>query len=175
MKRWVSILAVPMRFGGVPMDDSKLFTDSRRFISVVAVAAVICSAGGGAMAEETADAWLTQVQGTVLVDDGGGFVAVQEDTELEFGNRIVVSDGGYAVLSYGGECTVPLESPSMTTVSASACVVSTQGENGGEGSGSGSGSGSGTAIAIAAAAAAAGLLTWCLVDWCEDDEDPSSP
>ncbi len=137
--------------------------DLRRIVSAVAISALVGSSGT-ALAEQSADAWLIQVQGTVLVDDGAGFVQVAGDKDLRLGDRVLVRDGGQAVLSYGTDCALPLEAPSMTTVTETACTVSTQGENGG---------GGGAAIVILGAAAAAGLLTWCIVDACK--EDSASP
>jgi hypothetical protein len=78
-------------------------------------------------------AMLTQIRGDVLVDTGEGFVPVSEDVSLALGDRVMVTDAGQAVLSYGGDCSFPLQSPSMTTVEETACAASTQG---GQGNGS---------------------------------------
>lgn len=143
------------------MADLRYSVHARRTVGALAALALIASSGT-ALAEQAVDARLMQVQGTVLVDQGAGFIQIAGDTELNFGDRVLVGDGGQAVLSYGGECTLPLQAPSMTTVTETKCAVSTQGENGG-----------GTAVVLLGAAAAAGLLTWCFLDWCT--EDSASP
>lgn len=75
-------------------------------------------------------ATLMQIRGDVLVDAGEGFVPVFEDVSLALGDRVMVTGAGQAVLSYGGGCSFPLQSPSMTTVEEIACAASTQGEQG---------------------------------------------
>ncbi len=80
-----------------------------------------------AFAKPQTPAVLTQIHGNVLVDTGQGFVPVSEDVGLKLGDRVMVAKGAEAVLSYGANCTLPLQSPSMTTVEAAACTTSTQG------------------------------------------------
>jgi hypothetical protein len=75
-------------------------------------------------------ATLTQIRGDVLVDTGEGFAPVSEDIPLELGDRVMVTDAGRAILSYGEGCSFPLQSPSMTTVEETACAASTQGGGG---------------------------------------------
>ena len=62
------------------------------------------------------------------MDVGNGFVPVSEDiaASLKSGDRVMVAKGGSAVLNLGPNCSVPLESPSVTTVEEAACVVGTQ-------------------------------------------------
>lgn len=101
----------------------------RHFISlsVLAVVAFPLSAG----AEPDRDALLTQVHGQVLVDVGEGFAAVSQDIDLRNGDRVMVAKDGGAVLDFGGDCSFPLESPSMTTIEKTACSVTTQDQDGG--------------------------------------------
>jgi hypothetical protein len=93
--------------------------------------AVVCSSSGYALAEQAAYARLTQVQGPVMVDTGSGFVQVAGDVELKLGDRVMVTKGGGAYLDFGANCTFPLEAPSMTTVTETACTTATQGGTGG--------------------------------------------
>ena len=92
--------------------------------------AVVCSlpATAFALPDTQADALLTQINGTVLVDAGEGFVPVTENARLRLGDRVMVTNEGHAVLSYGEACSFPLEAPSMITVEATACTTATQGE-----------------------------------------------
>ncbi len=103
----------------------------RTFRSIVGVAtsvAFIC-ASAPASAEQAAEiARLVQMQGTVLVDTGSGFVRVLDDVGLRPGDRVLVADDGGALLDYGDNCTVPLEAPSMTVVEEAACSTTTQAE-----------------------------------------------
>ena len=139
------------------------------FTCAVAMAAMPLAASAQNVVPEGALVQLTGVQGTVLVDRGTGFVQISQAGPLRFGDRVLVSDGGAAVLDYGGECTLPLAAPSMITVTETACSVGTQGE---ETAASASGSGAGMVVLLGAAAAA-GLGAWCLVHLCK--EDTASP
>lgn len=78
-------------------------------------------------AAEKSVALLTPLQGIVQVDAGDGFGPVFKDTHLKLGDRVMVTNDGKATLSYGGECSFPLHSPSVTTIEKTACATSTQG------------------------------------------------
>ena len=80
-----------------------------------------------ALAAPEVSAVLTQIQGTVLVDAGEGFAAVSEDVRLKLGDRVLVTKEGGAILSYGANCSLPLQAPSMTVVEETACTTATQG------------------------------------------------
>ena len=97
-------------------------------IAIMAFVAAFFCFDGSAMAERPAHATLTAIVGDVLVDVGNGFVPVSEDiaASLKSGDRVMVAKGGSAVLNLGPNCSVPLESPSVTTVEEAACVVGTQ-------------------------------------------------
>ena len=108
-------------------------------IKILAFVAAFFCAGGSAMAERPAHVTLTAIVGDVRVDIGNGFVPVSEDiaANLKSGDRVMVAKGGSAVLNLGPNCSVPLESPSMTTVAEAGCIVGTQNgdSNGGGGGG----------------------------------------
>ena len=128
----------------------------KRAAGAVAICGLM-AASGPAMAQRATEAWLLQVEGTVLVDQGAGFVPVTGNMELSLGDRVLVSDGGKAVLSYRDDCSAPLEAPSMTTVTEMVCTTSAQGSHG-----------DGAAVVLLSATAVTGLLNWCLVAWCKE-------
>ncbi len=76
-------------------------------------------------------ALLTELRGAVLVDTGEGFARVSEDVRLKMGDRVMVTDNGAATLSYGTDCSFPLQSPSVITIEETVCATATQGETGG--------------------------------------------
>jgi hypothetical protein len=130
------------------------------------IAASIVLAGASSVAAAETSARLSNLQGTVLVDVGAGFVKVSEDTALKLGDRVMVTDGGGAVLDYGNDCSLPLEAPSMTTVSETMCTVSTQ--NGG--------SRTGMILGIGLTGAAFTFIGLCAADViCDDNDRPTSP
>jgi hypothetical protein len=105
-----------------------------RRAACAAASAAIALSSGSALAVAGASpsiARLTNVAGTVLVDRGLGFARVTDDTGLRVGDRVMVTDGGGAFLSFSETCAFPLEAPSMTTVAETACSLGTQ--NGGTG------------------------------------------
>jgi hypothetical protein len=103
----------------------------RLLINAVVVAAVAVPVS--AYAASAPVALLTQIRGVVLVDAGEGFAPASEDVRLKLGDRVMVTKDGQAVLSYGGDCSFPLQAPSMTTVEETACAMTTQGAPGNNG------------------------------------------
>ncbi|MGH6925258.1 MAG: hypothetical protein ACRED5_16115 [Propylenella sp.] len=97
----------------------------RLLISAVVLTAVATPVS--AFAESAPAALLTQIRGAVLVDAGEGFAPASENLRLKVGDRVMVTKDGQAVLSYGGDCSVPLQAPSLTTVEETACATATQG------------------------------------------------
>jgi hypothetical protein len=73
-----------------------------------------------AYAAENPVAVLSDVSGKVLVNQGEGFVAAVGDIQLFAGDRVMVGDQSFAVVSYK-DCAVSMDKPSMTTVSKEAC------------------------------------------------------
>ena len=142
----------------------------RQLVGVVATAALVGAGGSAFGAQQDAYAWLTEVQGTVLVDSGSGFTRVVEDVGLRLGDRVMVTDGGGALLSFSNDCALPLQAPSMTTVTQTACVTSTQG--GGE-EGEGTGTGGAAIVGIGILGVGGTVLIMCLTQFC--DESPDSP
>lgn len=105
------------------------FLPTVRKIASVATSLAVIGTSSVALAEDAMYARLSQVQGNVLVDSGSGFAPASENLALSLGDRVMVTDGGGAVLDFGENCSLPLEAPSMTTVSETACTVSTQNNN----------------------------------------------
>ena len=123
----------------------------RRITSAVLLTALLGSPAMAATENQPA-AQLSDIKGKVLVDTGKGFSPVGEPAvDLALGNRVLVAKGGSATLTLGPNCSIPLQSPSMTTVEEAACVVGTQNgeQNGG---GGGGGGGGGLAMALTAGA-----------------------
>jgi hypothetical protein len=147
-----------------------------RLIISTGVALALLGFSGFASAAPQAGAELTQITGDVLVDTGNGFVPVSGTSQvsLKIGDRVMVAKGGSAVLSLGADCSVPLQSPSMTTVAESACVVGTQDGETGEATGTGGG-----AVVFAATAGTTvgslGTIAAQAVLDDDDDEEPMSP
>jgi hypothetical protein len=134
---------------------------------LAAACALLAASTGLAAAENAvpADARLTNVQGTVLVDRGTGFVRVLGDAGLRLGDRVMVTDGGGAFLDFGENCAFPLEAPSMTTVTQHACSVSTQS------------GGSGTALVVAGVGVVGvgGFILFNVLNGDDDDDDEEQP
>jgi hypothetical protein len=131
----------------------------RTLVSSVVVAVLSLPA----FAQPNAAALLTQISGGVLVDAGEGFTAVSGDVRLKLGDRVMVTKGGEAVLSYGGDCSFPLQAPSMTTIEPTACSTTTQGTGGG----------GGTALMTGASILGPLALTGAAI--ANDEENPVSP
>lgn len=141
--------------------------------------------GGQAMA---AEARLGAVSGSVMVNQGGRFVAATRGAVLQTGDRVMATNGS-ASLVYSDGCNVPVATRSMATVAAvSPCAGGSslvkvrdgddeQGSRGAPGYGSGplgggaGGGGGGLALwglfGIAAAATVGAAVS--------EDEDPNTP
>jgi hypothetical protein len=137
----------------------------RTLVSSVVVAAL--SLPAFAQPNAAALALLTQISGGVLVDAGEGFTAVSEDVRLKLGDRVMVTKGGEAVLSYGGDCSFPLQAPSMTTIEPTACLTTTQEGTGGNGGDGGT--------ALMTGASILGPLALIGAAIANDEESPVSP
>lgn len=89
-----------------------------RFFSIAVLAAALSA--GPAMAASPMGQ-LKDVDGTVYVNRGAGFVQVREPTELFQGDRVLVGENSSAGISYYlAECDVMLAATSVTTISANA-------------------------------------------------------
>jgi hypothetical protein len=74
---------------------------------------------------------LGAVQGTVMVNRGGGYQPVYGPTELSPGDVVVVNPGGSAQISYSDGCNVPVEVGGVVTVGAqSPCATQATGLGG---------------------------------------------
>ena len=58
-------------------------------------------------------ATLSTVQGAVSVSSGGGFQRVASGTQVQPGDRVNVSQGGSARISYDNGCTLVLDQPGL--------------------------------------------------------------
>ncbi|MBS7539995.1 hypothetical protein [Ancylobacter lacus] len=86
------------------------------------IAAALVVAG---VAQASAGASLVDVNGPVLVNTGNGFQQASA-TSLKAGDRVLVRNGGKAVLSYEDGCRVDLNvGTAVTVANASPCVSST--------------------------------------------------
>lgn len=99
-----------------------------RYLVFAAGAAAFTLLGPAAAAPEST-ALLTELRGVVLVDAGDGFARVSEDVRLKLGDRVMVTNNGGATLSYGRNCSFPLQSPSVTTFEETVCATATQGDS----------------------------------------------
>jgi hypothetical protein len=72
-------------------------------------------------------ALLSDIGGKVLVNKGEGFVAARSDMVLSSGDRVLVGDESFAVLSYNG-CAVSLDRPAVIVVKGEeVCETGVQG------------------------------------------------
>jgi len=82
-----------------------------------AVAALALSlAFSGAVSAATSSATLASAQGSVMVNQGKQFVPVQSGQVFAAGDRVMVMQGGSAVLRFSDGCDVTLSSGSITLV-----------------------------------------------------------
>jgi len=81
----------------------------------------ILSAGAAADA-----ATLEGVEGTVLVDRGGGYATAHGPTQLNPGDSVIANPGGGAKVVYGDGCAVPVRPGSVVAVAGqSPCSMET--------------------------------------------------
>ena len=82
-----------------------------------AVAALALSlAFSGAVSAATSSATLASAQGSVMVNQGKQFVPVQNGQVFAAGDRVMVMQGGSAVLRFSDGCDVTLSGGSITLV-----------------------------------------------------------
>jgi hypothetical protein len=65
-------------------------------------------------------ATVSRESGEVLVNQGGGFVALNAPAELAPGTQVMVSPGGSALIAYAGDCTLRVGSGRVWTVQSKA-------------------------------------------------------
>ena len=63
-----------------------------------------------------ADAVLTSVSGAALVNQGDAYVTAEAKTELSAGDRLMVMEGGNAVVTYADGCTYTLSDSEVLTI-----------------------------------------------------------
>jgi hypothetical protein len=70
-----------------------------------------------ASAQEPAQvATLNEVEGTIMVDKGKGFVTVKGDTVLKEGDRVVTLEGSSAKITFADGCKAQLKANNMMTI-----------------------------------------------------------
>lgn len=70
-----------------------------------------------------ATATLSDTQGTVLVNQGEMFITAMPGTALQAGDRVMVMEGGNAILTYADGCQLPVTAGSLVTVAATTCAA----------------------------------------------------
>ena len=81
------------------------------------VAAIATWASGSLYAADTAvNARLTQLQGTVLMNQGQKFVPAKLDTELSTGDRVLALKTGLATVTFPDGCAVLIKPGKLTTI-----------------------------------------------------------
>lgn len=87
------------------------------------VAALFAASSVSASEATAPEAMLTDIEGTVLVNQGERFVNVHEATALKAGDRVLVMSGASAGLVWADGCEMPLVSESMLSIGAeSPCI-----------------------------------------------------
>lgn len=156
-----------------------------RFPIYMMIAASALASGAAVAAPVAA---LSDVAGTVLVDQGRGFVRVSTDSDLVAGTRVMLSRDGKGVLAYAGPrgCKIKLSANTITTVSSvddchpAAQVAGQAGETGGAAAGGGTTAGGAAAVGSTAAistttAVVVGVVAVTLVTALANDDEPASP
>lgn len=90
-----------------------------------AIALALCSgvAFAGDTQEQSGQATLLGIEGTVLVNTGERFVNTRQDTVLAAGDRVLLMNEASAQLSFADGCDVELQAESMVTIGeASPCA-----------------------------------------------------
>jgi hypothetical protein len=89
-------------------------------IRQIAVAACVALLGFSGQAMAAQSVHLTNVKGTVLVNQNGRYVPVTGSTTLRAGDRVMAMNGG-ASLTYANGCATTVAARSMVTISDAAC------------------------------------------------------
>lgn len=90
------------------------------------VAAMFAASSVSASEATAPEALLTNIDGTVLINQGERFVNVHEATALVSGDRVLVMTGGSAGLVWADGCEMPLVAETMLSISAqSPCMGQT--------------------------------------------------
>ncbi|HEY6544274.1 MAG TPA: hypothetical protein VIZ64_05220 [Dokdonella sp.] len=137
----------------------------------------LIAAAGGVAAQDVAS--ITASEGTVLVNQGEQFVAVQSGQSVKAGDRVMASDGASANVRYPDGCDLRIAPGTLVTVPAvSPCaggvpIVQNAAPAGTGAVGAGATAGGNVATAAwIAGGVLAGVAVYHLV---EDDDDTSSP
>ena len=87
------------------------------------VGAAVLGASSVAVAS---DAVLSSVTGTALVNQGDAFVTAQAQSELNVGDRLMVLEGGEAVVTYADGCDYTLTDNQVLTIGETSSCTSGQ-------------------------------------------------
>lgn len=87
-------------------------------IRQIALVLALSSAPALASDEVPAAATLSQQQGTVLVNQGEVFATAADQQALQAGDRVMVMEGGSAVLVFADGCELPLAAGTLLEVPA---------------------------------------------------------
>jgi hypothetical protein len=88
----------------------------KKFMAL-AVAGALCVAGQ-ASAKDVAAAQLANVNGSVMIQQGGKMVAATNASALRAGDRVVAMKGAKASVKFADGCVVQLSASNMVTVGA---------------------------------------------------------
>ena len=92
-------------------------------LSTLLVSALFAASSVSASEATAPEALLTDIEGTVLVNQGERFVNVHEATALKAGDRVLLMSGASAGLVWADGCEMPLVPESMLSIAdQSPCV-----------------------------------------------------
>jgi len=115
--------------------------------------------------------------GTVLINEGSGFVPLARDAEVAPGGQVMVKPGAVATITYANNCAVKVGPDRVWTVQPAAPCANGAGEIDLTGrmnqAGPGMGDGAGGALLIGGVVIGGGLLIGCLVSWCKSSSSSS--
>jgi hypothetical protein len=149
----------------------------KRIWALIASAALVSTSVGAYAAPGAA--WISNIDGKVLVNRGDGFKPLLETASLSVGDRIMVGKDGSATVRYlASKCEVALTATSMTTIDEMGPCAGTGGGIFGatiipaQGEGGSLSDGEIAALLLAAAAVVGGVV--CLAV-CDGKDKPASP
>ena len=106
-------------------------------------------------AAAASDALLTSVTGTALMNQGGSYVTAAAENELNAGDRLMVMEGGSAVVTYADGCAFTVTDSEVLTIGKQSTCAGDQAaaeDTGTQFAAMGGGIGTGGAIVVGGAA-----------------------
>ena len=107
--------------------------------------------------------------GSVHINQGNGFVPITNDAQLAPGGQVMVKPGAVAVISYGNNCSVKVDSGRVWTIQEAAPCAKGEAEIDLTTRMSQAGMGGGPDPLVVVAIAGGVVLVTCLVWWCRSD------